>query len=69
MRTDEHGSVFGSVTKEMILKAMREHGWLGKERADVELEHPIKKIGDQTVVVDLKRGIRAKLKVVVRPQL
>ena len=69
LKTDAHGSVFGSVTNVMIVKAMREHGWLGTERVDIKLDHPIKKIGDQIVVVDLKKGIRAKLKVVVRAQL
>ncbi len=68
LRTDEKGSVFGSVTKEMILRAMREHGWLGKERVDIELNHPIKQIGEHKVAVDLKKGIRATLTVVVRPQ-
>ncbi|MEY4731645.1 MAG: hypothetical protein RL681_591, partial [Candidatus Parcubacteria bacterium] len=42
VRTDETGAVYGSVTKEMILKAMRDHDWLGPERIDIELEHPLK---------------------------
>lgn len=68
LRTDEKGTVYGSVTKEMILKAMREHEWLRKERVEIELAHPLKEIGDYAVAVDLKKGIRATLKVAVRPQ-
>ena len=68
LKTDEKGSVFGSITKEMILRAMREHSWLGKERVDIALDHPIKKIGDHQVAVDLKKDIRATLSVIVRSQ-
>ena len=68
LKTDKHGSVFGSITKEMILKAMREHGLLGKERAEIQLDRPIKSLGDHIVAVDLKKGISAKLKIIVRSQ-
>lgn len=68
LKTDEKGSVFGSITKEMILRAMREHGWLGKERIDISLEHPIKEFGEHKVSVDLKKGIKAELKIIVQPQ-
>ncbi len=68
LKTDAKGSVFGSVTKEMILQAMRDHGLLGKERADILLEHPLKTLGDHQVPVDLKKGISASLKVIVRSQ-
>ena len=68
LRTDSKGSVFGSVTKEMILKAMREHEWLRTERVEVQLPHPIKEIGDHEVAVRLKQEFTAKLKVIVRPQ-
>lgn len=68
LKTDEHGKVFGSVTKEMILKAMREHDWLTKERVEITLDHPLKQIGDHQVVVDLKHGLTANLKVVIRSE-
>lgn len=69
LKTDETGTVFGSVTKEMILKALREHDLVGRERVDVELEHPIKEIGNRFVTVDFKKGIKTNLKIIVRPQL
>ena len=68
LKTDERGSIFGSVTKEMILRAMREHGWLRKERVDILLEHPLKEFGEHKVSVDLKKGIKAELKIIVQPQ-
>jgi large subunit ribosomal protein L9 len=66
LRTGEKGSVFGSVNKEMILRAMREHKWLTKERVDILLEHPLKTLGEHTIPVDLKKGITARLKIMVR---
>ena len=68
LKTDEHGSVFGAVNKEMILKAMREHGLVGKERVEIKLEHPLKSFGEHRVKVDLKKGIEAELKIIVRPE-
>jgi len=68
LKTDASGTVFGSVTKEMVLKAMREHGWLGKERIDIKLDHPLKQIGDYKVVVDLKKGITVEVTVSVRSE-
>lgn len=68
LKTDKDGSVFGSITKEQILKAMRDAGFLTKERAEIELERPIKELGGHKVAVDLKKGIKAELKIVVRSE-
>jgi large subunit ribosomal protein L9 len=65
VRADEHGAVYGSVTKESIMKAMREHGWLGPERIDVELQHPLKNLGEHRVRLDLKNGMTAELTVIL----
>lgn len=67
LKTDDIGSVFGSVTKEMILKGLRENHFVTKERVEIEIEHPIKKLGEHVVPVKLKKGITAELKVIVRP--
>jgi large subunit ribosomal protein L9 len=68
LKTDDKGTVFGSVTKDMILKAMREHKWLAADRAEVHMDHPIKQIGDHQVAVHLKNGKVATLTVRVLPQ-
>jgi ribosomal protein L9 len=52
----------------MVLKAMREQGWLGKERVEIQIDHPLKTLGEHLVEVDLKKGLRAKLTVVLRQQ-
>jgi large subunit ribosomal protein L9 len=65
MRADESGAVYGSITKEAIMKAMREHGWLGPERIDVELEHPLKTLGEHRVRLDLKHEMTAELTVIL----
>jgi len=68
VRTDDTGAVYGSVTKEAILKAMRDHDWLGPERIEIQLEHPLKTLGEHRVPVDLKHGLTAELIVTLRQQ-
>lgn len=68
MRTDEKGGVFGSVTKDMILKGLRDAGFVSKERVEIKLAHPLKELGEHYVDVDLKKGIGAKLKIMLLPQ-
>lgn len=65
VKTDESGSIFGSVSKESILKGMRDVGLVTKERVSVELEYPIKKTGEHELSVRLAHGVEAKLKVKV----
>ena len=67
LKADEFGSVFGSVTKEAILKALREKRLIDGERLDIELDRPVK-LGTHKIKIDLKKGIEATLSVTVRPQ-
>lgn len=66
LAADASGALYGSVNKESILKALREHGFVTKERVDIDLKHPIKEAGEYTVPVDLKKGVTANLKIIVR---
>ena len=59
------GSVFGSVNKEAILKALREHGLVTKERVDILLDRPLKALGEYAVPLDLKKGVTAQLVIVI----
>lgn len=68
LKTDKKGSVFGSVTKEDILKGMRDSKLIIKERAEIKIDHPIKKFGEYKVNVRLPKGIEAELKILVRPE-
>lgn len=65
LKADKSGAVFGSVNKETILKAMREHKLIGAERIDIDLKYPIKELGEFVVPIDLKKGVTAKLGVVL----
>ncbi|MBM3257243.1 MAG: 50S ribosomal protein L9 [Candidatus Liptonbacteria bacterium] len=56
VKADEAGSVFGSVNKDQVLSALREQKLLGKERAEVELEHPLKTLGEHRVKIRFPRG-------------
>jgi len=68
LKADSTGAVFGSVTKDAISRALREHGLLGKERAEIVLSHPLKKLGEHRVEIHLKHGIVLTLTVAIRPQ-
>ncbi len=65
LKADKSGVVFGSVNKESILKGLREHKLIGTERVDIDLKYPIKELGEYTVMIDLKKGVTAKLGVIV----
>jgi large subunit ribosomal protein L9 len=66
LKADKTGAVFGSVNKEAILKALREHDFITKERVDIDLKYPIKELGEHAVEVDLKKSVKAKLKIIVK---
>jgi large subunit ribosomal protein L9 len=66
LKTDKTGAAFGSVNKESILKALREHDFITKERVDIALKYPIKEFGEHVVEVDLKKGVKALLKIIVK---
>ena len=68
LKGDDQGSVFGSVNKDAILKALRENGLTTHDRADVFLEHPLKEFGDHKVKVTLHKGIETILKVDIRKE-
>ncbi len=65
LKTDKSGAVFGSVNKEAILKALREHELVLTERVDLDLKYPLKELGEYVVPVDFKKGVTANLKVVI----
>lgn len=67
LKAEKDGSTFGSVTKEMIQKGIRDK-FSSQDRAEAMLPHPLKKIGEHVVLVDLKKGIEAKLKVNIKPE-
>jgi len=68
VKTGAHGEVFGSVTKEMLLKGLRDTGLIRTERVEIKMERPLKELGEHKVEVHLKKGITAELKVILLEQ-
>lgn len=68
VKTNEDGGVFGSVTKEMVLKALRENKLVTKERLNIKMDHPLKDLGEHVLEADLKKGITAKITVILQKQ-
>src|SRR3989338_841888 len=68
VKTGASGEIFGSVTKEMILKGLRDTGLIRTERAEIKIERPLKELGEHKGEVYLKKGIKAELKVILLEQ-
>ena len=68
LKVDEGGKVFGSVTKEAILKAIRSSGLITNERVEIKLSHPLKELGEHEIEADLKKGIKTTLRVKLQRQ-
>jgi large subunit ribosomal protein L9 len=66
LKKGKDGSIFGSVNKEAVLKALREHKLITTERIDITLDHPIKEPGLYTVPLDLKKGVTTELKIIIK---
>jgi large subunit ribosomal protein L9 len=70
VKTDDTGRVFGSVNKETIITGMREAGLITKEQhIGIILSHPLKELGEHQVEIDLRKGVRGKLTVILQKQL
>ncbi len=67
LKTNEEGKIFGSVTKDTILSAMRDAGLITKERVSIELDHPLKELGEYKIPIDLKKGVKTVLKIKLLP--
>lgn len=60
----ETDRLFGSVTNSDIAEALAKHG-IEVDRKKIEMEHPIKVVGEYTVSVDLHRKVKAEIKIKV----
>ena len=64
-KTGEKKELFGSVSENEIKKALFEKGFSGIE---VEIEKPIKALGEHPVKIKFGKGIEAEIKITVRSQ-
>jgi large subunit ribosomal protein L9 len=63
-KAGEEGKLFGSITSQDIADALARHGQ-SIDRRRIELEHPIKTIGEHTVSIRLHPEVQAELRVSV----
>jgi large subunit ribosomal protein L9 len=63
-KAGEEGKLFGSITSQDIADALARAGHTVDKRR-IELEHPIKTVGEHTVTVRLHPEVRAELRVSV----
>lgn len=68
LKSDAKGSVFGSVSADMIKKALQEQGLGPKDQAEVLLEHHIKEFGEHTVRLRFHKGVMGEVTVSVKPR-
>jgi large subunit ribosomal protein L9 len=61
----DDGRLFGSVTNQDIVDAIREARGLKLDRRHVHLEDPIKNVGTYMVVVEVSDGVTATIKTIV----
>ena len=61
----DDGRLFGSVTNQDIVDAVREARGLKLDKRRVHLDDPIKNVGTYMVVVELSDGVTATIKTIV----
>jgi len=67
IKAGEKNQTFGSVDKEQINKVLLEKNLI-KADSEVLLDKPLKSLGEHWVEIKLGRGIRGKIKVILKPQ-
>jgi large subunit ribosomal protein L9 len=64
----EDGRLFGSVTSEDIVNAIKQARGLKLDRRKVHLEQPIRTTGTHMVTVEVHDGVTAEVKTIVTPE-
>lgn len=60
LKTGKKDEVFGSVSKDDIKNKLSLDG------VDIKLEKPLKTLGEHRVEIDLSKGVKAKVKVIIK---
>jgi len=66
LKKGEKGEIYGSVSAQDIKHRLKEKGI---EYKDIELKTPVKEEGEYEVKIDLGKGVKANLKVIIHLQL
>ena len=61
----EDGRLFGSVTSQDIVDAIKEARGLEIDRRDVKLDEPIRSVGTRMVDIEVSPGVNAQVKTIV----
>jgi large subunit ribosomal protein L9 len=64
----EDGRLFGSVTPDDIVKAIKQARGLNIDRRKVHLDQPIRTTGTHMVTIDVHDGVTADVKTIVTPE-
>ncbi len=64
----EDGRLFGSVTAENIVDAIKQARGLKLDRRKVHLENPIRTTGTHMVTIEVHDGVTAEVKTIVTPE-
>jgi large subunit ribosomal protein L9 len=64
----DDGRLFGSVTSQEIVDAIRQARGVRLDRRRVQLEQPIRTTGTHMVAVEIADGVTAEIKTIVTPQ-
>jgi large subunit ribosomal protein L9 len=64
----EDGRLFGSVTSQDIVDAIKEARGIDIDRRDVRLDEPIRTVGTRMVEVEVSNGVVASVKTIVSEQ-
>jgi large subunit ribosomal protein L9 len=67
-RAEENGRLFGSVTTQDIVDAIRDARGIKVDRRKVHLPDPIRHVGTHMVVVEVNEGVTATVKTMVVEQ-
>lgn len=67
VKTGEKGRLFGSITASDVAAEVEKHG-ITVDRRKIELDEPIKTLGNYTLAVRVYPGVTAQLKVVIEAQ-
>lgn len=65
LKVGENGQVFGSLNASEIKKALED---LGYQNFELILEKPIKELGEHSVEINFRKGIKTKIKIRVHSQ-
>jgi len=66
-KSGEHDQLFGSVTSADIARAL-EHKGITVDRRKIEIDQPLKTLGDFTVTVNLHKDVSVPLKVTIQKE-